>query len=402
MKKLSFIVILLFTITVVYSQSLNTQSAFNALKEYNRAKTPEDKQKQLNAAKKFIDEAAVNPETANDGKTWFYKAIIYVNLYRSTGNTDASLFETAIQAFRKANEFDTKKKFTEEIRVNVDTIRQSMYDIGVKYFQQKKYEESMLAFEKSSKVYDIINTVDTAVLLTACVAAERAQRFDKVKEYDLQVMKAGGNSAEIYNSLGTAYTKLKDKGNAMATISKGRELYPKDIDLIKAETNMYLAFGEDEKAMQQLKYIAGADSANYSVFFAMGALYDKIYNDTSKSKQVRNEALQMAFDSYKRALKINPDYFDATFNIGILYNNIAAELLLKANNLPNDAVKEYETLKQEADSNLNQALPYLEKASALMPTDLYTLRALKQIYVRKNQSDKAKAINEKINALEKK
>ena len=388
--------------SILNGQSINTQSAYNALKEFNRAKTADDRQKQLASAKKFIDEAAANPETSTDGKTWFYKGIIYVNLYRATGNTDAALFETAIQSFKKANEFDTKKKFTEEIMVNVDTIRQKLYDVGVAYFKMNKFTESMVAFEKASTVYDIISKVDTAVLLTACVAAERAGRFDKVRDYNLVVLKAGGNSPEIYYSLGIAYTKLKDKDNATDIISKGRKIYPKSLELIKAETNLYLAFGEDEKAMQQLKLISGTDTANYSVYFAMGALYDKIYNDTSKSKEVRDKALTSAFQSYEKALKINPNYFDAAFNMGILYNNVAAELLFKANNLPNDAEKEYKALKGEADKNLDLGLPYLEKASALNPTDIQTLTALKQIYVRKNQPDKAKAMNERINALQKK
>jgi len=402
MRKLSLFLILIFTVSLVNSQSINTQSAYNALKEFTRAKNADEKQKQLASAKKFIDDAAVNPETANDGKTFFYRGIIYLNLYRASGSTDAGLFETAIQAFKKANEYDTKKKFTEEIMVNVDTIRQKLYDVGVAYFKLNKYTESMMAFEKASTVYDIINKIDTAVLLTACVAAERAGRFDKVRDYNLVVLKAGGNSADIYYTLGIAYTKLKDKENASAIISKGRTLYPKNLELIKAETNLYLAFGEDEKAMQQLKLIANTDTANFSVFFAMGALFDKIYNDTTKSKEVRKQALTSALNSYQKALRINPNYFDAAFNMGILYNNVAAELLFKANNLPNDAEKEYIALKGEADSNLDLALPYLEKAASINPNDVQTLTALKQIYVRKNQADKAKAMNERINALQKK
>jgi tetratricopeptide (TPR) repeat protein len=402
MRKLILFMILLFTISVVNSQSINTQSAYNALKEFNRAKTADEKQRQLTSAKKFIDDASVNAETMTDGKTWFYKGIIYLNLYRATGNADANLFETAIQAFKKANEFDTKKKFTEEIMVNVDTIRQKLYEVGVEYFKQNKFTESMQAFEKSAAVYDIISKVDTAVLLTACVAAERAGRYDKVKDYNLTVMKAGGNSAEIYINLGNAYTKLKDKTNAITTVTKGRELYPKNLELIKTETNLYLAFGEDEKAMQQLKFIAGTDSTNYSVFFAMGALYDKMYNDTTKTKEFRNQALDQALKSYEKALKINPNYFDAAFNKGILYNNIAAELLLKANNLPYDAEKENQALRKEADINLDLALPLLEKASSLNPNDMSTLIALKQIYVRKKDMDKAKMINDRINAIQKK
>jgi len=197
------------------------------------------------------------------------------------------------------------------------------------------------------------------------------------------------------------YTRLKDKVNALKIVEEGRKLYPKNLELIKAETNTYLAFGEDQKAMEQLKVIAAADTANYSVFFAMGALYDKIFNDTTKTKDARATALNNALDMYKKAIAINPKYFDAYFNIGSLYNNIAVEILLKANNLPSED-KDYPILKNEADKNLDLAIPFLEKAIDIQPDDLNTLVALKQIYSRRNMVDKYKAINERINALKKK
>jgi hypothetical protein len=47
-------------------------------------------------------------------------------------------------------------------------------------------------------------------------------------------------------------------------------------------------------------------------------------------------------------------------------------------------------------------LPYLEKATELQPGDVNTLVSLKQIYARTNKTDKVKAVQEKINAAQKK
>ena len=71
-------------------------------------------------------------------------------------------------------------------------------------------------------------------------------------------------------------------------------------------------------------------------------------------------------------------------------------------NLPLDAEAEFKTLKVEADKYLEAAIPYLEKACELQPTDVLTLNSLKQIYIRQQKTDKIKAINDKINALQKK
>jgi len=401
MKRVIFSVILVFAFLAGKTQSVNTQTAYNYLKEANRAKTAEEKQKKLTDAKKVIDEASVNPETSADAKTWFYKALVYLNLYRLSPN-DSSLFATAIQSFKNAYEFDTKQKFTEEIKVNVDTLRQSLYQQGVDRFNQRKFEESMIQIERAANLFSIIKQTDTTLLLTAAVAAERANRPDKARDYYLAVLKAGKNTPEIYFGLTVFYTKLQDKKNAYEIILKGREIYPKNQDLIKAETNMYLAFGEDDKALDKLMLIAKEDTANPSVFYAMGTLYNKMYNDTSKTKEARKELFDKAVVAYERAIAVNPNYFEPYFNLGILFNNIAAEILFKANNLPNDATAEYDKLKAEADSFLTKAIPYLEKASAISPTDIDTLMALKQIYVRLKMTDKAKEVNEKIINLQKK
>jgi len=401
MKRVLIGFFLILAFIIARSQSVNTQTAYNFLKEATRAKSLDEKQKKLAEAQKYIDEASANAETSTDAKTWFYKALIYINLYRLSPN-DSVLFSTALTSFKKSYALDTKQKFTEEIKVNVDTLRQNLYQKGVDKFNQRKFEESMNQIELAANVYSIINLTDTTLLLTAAVAAERAGRSDKARDYYVAVLKAGKNTPDIYFGLTVFYTKLQDKKNAYEVIKKGRELYPKNQDLIKAETNMYLAFGEDNKALEQLKLIATADTANPSVFYAMGTLYNKVYNDTTKTKEVRKDMLDKAVLAYEKAITINPNYFEPFFNLGIMYNNVAAEILLKANNLPNDATAEYDKLKLEADSYLTKALPYLEKALEINPTDMDTMMALKQIYVRLKQTDKAKAINEKISNLQKK
>jgi tetratricopeptide (TPR) repeat protein len=300
--------------------------------------------------------------------------------YRASGSKDQNLLTQAFDAFKKAYAADTKKKFEQDILVNLDTMRQNYYNKGLAYFNAQDYNNSMSSFEEGAKLYDVLGQVDTALLLTAAVAAEKAERYDKARDYYEQVLKSGNKAAETYYGLTVFYTKLQDQKNAMRIINEGRALYPKNLDLIKAETNMYLAF----------------------VYYAMGSLYDKITNDTSKTREVRDKAFTDALVAYQKAIDLNPQYFNAYYSAGILYNNLAAELLNKANNLPSDAVQEYNKITAEAEANLDKALPFLEKATQLDPKDESTLIALKQIYVRKKQTDKAKEINERLNALKQK
>ncbi len=147
MKRLFIGCFLIFTFFIAQSQSVITQTAYNYLKESSRARSTEEKQKKLTEAKKYIDESSANSETSTDGKTWFYKALIYINLYRLSPD-DTMLFSTALTSFKKAYAFDTKQKFTDEIRANVDTLRQSLYQRGVEKFNLRDFEGSMIQIEQ--------------------------------------------------------------------------------------------------------------------------------------------------------------------------------------------------------------------------------------------------------------
>jgi tetratricopeptide (TPR) repeat protein len=110
----------------------------------------------------------------------------------------------------------------------------------------------------------------------------------------------------------------------------------------------------------------------------------------------------LAVESYKKSIKLKPDFFDPNFNLGALYVNKAVVYDDKAKNLPLDADAEFKSLKTEADKYLEAAIPYLEKAIEIQPTDLSALNSLKQIYIRQQKTEKLKALNEKINSLPKK
>ncbi len=401
MKRILVGSLLVLAFIYVKAQSVNTQTAYNFLKEYNRAKTQDDKQKKLAEAKKYIDDASVNSETSGDGKTWFYKALIYINLYRDNpGNQE--FLNIALSSFKNAYKFDTKKKYTEEIQVNIDTLRQRFYQEGVEKFNQRKYEESMFKIENAANLFQIVNQTDTALLLIAAVAADKAERYDKARDYYLSTLKAGKNTAEVYIGLTNYYTKLREKENAYDIMKKGRDLFPKDEDLIKAETNMYLGFGEDEKALEKLKMITQTDSLNPSVFFVMGTLYDKAYNDTIKTMEERGVIFGNAVKAYEKAIQINPKYFDAYFNLGALYFNTGANYHNAANKLPLEKAEEYKKLSDQGTKNFELALPFLTIANELDPSDMNTLLSLKQIYSIQGKKDKIEEINVKINELRKK
>ena len=114
----------------------------------------------------------------------------------------------------------------------------------------------------------------------------------------------------------------------------------------------------------------------------MGTIYDNISNDTTKTAAEQNEAFNNASEAYTKAMQLNPNYFEAAYNLGAMYVNKAAMINDVANKLPFDQSEKFDQMKKEADSYLVKAVPYLEKAAELDPKDINTLYSLKQIYAR--------------------
>ena len=173
------------------------------------------------------------------------------------------------------------------------------------------------------------------------------------------------------------------------------------IKLLNEKSNLYIKEADEKEKIENGKvYIA---PPNYHLLIEKDRTFSLTIDERVNFARPSIDVLfESAAEAYKKSISLKPDFFDPNFNIGALYVNKAVYYDDKAKNLPLDAEAEFNKLKAEADKYLAAAIPYLEKAAELQPTDLATLNSLKQIYIRQQKSDKIKAINEKISALPKK
>jgi tetratricopeptide (TPR) repeat protein len=120
-----------------------------------------------------------------------------------------------------------------------------------------------------------------------------------------------------------------------------------------------------------------------------------------KNPEQSDEFFEKTENAYQRALEIDPEYFDAAYNLGALYVNAAAVLIEEANKLPLDKEKEYNKLIEKANDYLSKSLPNLERALVLQPNDFNTMVSLKEIYTRLNKLEKLQEINQRIEEYQK-
>jgi len=342
----------------------------------------------LDLAKEAIDECVQNEKTIMDAKSWFYRGNIYYDIAMSTDTNfkklDPDPLKVAYESYMKAKELDTKGEFTEDINKFTLAVAEGYYNLGVISYNEQDFKGSALNFEKAFNINQSFGRVDTTALYNAAVAANIGQEYQLAKQYYQQVIVLGYQKPDIYSSLAEIYKFEGDTAMAVKTVEKGREMFPNDFNLLVSEINIYLATNEKEKAKEDLLIALEMDKTNPSIFFAVGTIYDQLGE------------LDKAVDAYLKAIELNPGYFEANYNLGALYVNQAADILDKANDLPLDAVAEYDREKARADEMLGKSLPYLEKSHELMPDDVNTMVSLKEIYTRLGMTDKLKEIDEKL------
>ncbi len=404
MKKLAFLIGLLVIVSFGFSQNSKVVSAYNY---HNSGK--------LDKAKENIDIAIANPKTAVVAKTWFYRGNIYVDIYRTQDslymNLDPEALPKAYESYQKALELDTKNQYKVDILARMPIVGESFFNYGAKKYNtgmealnandsvlsRAEFKESVNAFETAYKIYEESGRIDTTTIYYVSIAAELGEDYDKAIASLETLMSMNYPEPNIYSSAGNIYyTNLKDTEKAIETYRKGREKYPEDLNLLLNETNFFLAEEETEKALDNLQLAAKIDETNPTIFFAIGAKYNEVVDDTSRTEAMREEAFLEASSAYKKSIEINPEYFDPNYNMGALYVNKAASLIELANDLPLDKQAEYDSLKNAANTFLEECLPYLEKAHELDPKDRSTLISLKEIYTRLRMDDKRAEIDAKL------
>ena len=381
MKKIVLLLFMVTSFTILSAQNTKVQSAFSYLRSGR-----------LDKALENIEPAITNEKTMNDPKTWNYRGNIYIQIGASTEPNYQKLATNSVQiaydSYQKSIELDAEKEYEQKNMTGLFACAEQFYNKGVEFFNLKDYTNGLIVFEKTIKINNVFGKKDTLATYNAALCAELSNNKIKAKEHYISLVRSNFSQSSIYSSLSNLYKDEKDTLKAIKTIEAGRKRFPDDYSLIIAEANVYLYSGNVQKAQNALNIAIAKDPTNPTVYFAVGTNYDKTGDVANAEK------------SYSKAIELKPDFFDAIYNLGALYVNDAVAIMGKANALPLGD-KNYDTLKKQADEQLNKAIPYLEKASDMQPNDGIVLATLKDIYTRLSNVEKIKIVNQKIANLKK-
>ena len=182
---------------------------------------------------------------------------------------------------------------------------------------------------------------------------------------------------------------------------KSVDKYPDSNELLVDFINYYLRSGESEKALEKLQKGIKESPDNQSYYFAIGTLYDEMMQDTSGkyTDEQKEKYYNLAIEYYKKAIELKDDYFDALFNLGVIYYNRANKIWVDAGNLPLSENEKFEKERQRAKDTYKEAQKYMEKAHQVNYKDKDVIKALMIIYSRLGMHDKQKEMKELLDNL---
>jgi len=97
---------------------------------------------------------------------------------------------------------------------------------------------------------------------------------------------------------------------------------------------------------------------------------------------------------------VNPKYFEAWSNLGIVYYNVGAEYVGQSNKVDMNNQAEYDRLVKLADDQFRIALEKFSQAYSINPKDKSTVEAMKNIYFRfRNENPEMKKKYDEFNEL---
>lgn len=350
-------------------------------------------------AKSIIDEAIKHEKTKDDGKTWYYRGLIYATLDTTTNEQFSGLAENALEeataAFAKASEIDPEGKnyyVSGEFGIPVLMEQQisnyysHYYNKAVTAFQNSEFQAAVDAFENS---YAIVPE-DTNSYVNAAYAAHNGELFDAaVRNYRLAIDN-GANSKDLYyNYVNILATAMNDKEKALEVIDEALVQFPADGPLSKQKVNILIEMGKIDEAKSNLEDAIKAEPDNENLYFTLGVLYDELDN------------MEKANDSYKKAIEVNPEHYESNFNYGVNLINSANDIIKQSNNLGMSKAdqKKAKELEPIIQTKLKEALPQWEHIHKIAPTDKTAIETLAYIYTQLKMYDKAEAMSEKLDNL---
>ena len=349
------------------------------------------------------------PEGAFESQFAGYPAIVYsyeyVDVYVVNGMIEGwdqkkaikeNLAETAIASYAKAYEMDPKTE--SKVAAGVLNLANSLAIQADALNNMGKVAEAAAAFELAFRAQQVVpaikadpNNLYNAGMLTTMHAAtlqgeEALAAFNKGEKIFADALAAGfkDESGNIYYYIFHCFYGQKEKNRdeylakAKEALLTGIKLYPKNTTILDGLMQFYTAeegVGDPAELTGMIEASLKEDPTNYDLWFGRGRVYNamKQYDECIKS--------------FEKCVELRPDEFEPNFYTAYFIIEKANAEVEKLNSTPNMSYQLYEEENAKINLIFAEAIPWLEKAYAINPTDGATLEYLNMLCFRLRDLD---------------
>ncbi|MBQ5828886.1 MAG: hypothetical protein IIW45_01605 [Alistipes sp.] len=349
------------------------------------------------------------PEGAFESQFAGYPAIVYsyeyVDVYVVNGMIEGwdqkkaikeNLAETAIASYAKAYEMDPKTE--SKVAAGVLNLANALSIQADALNNMGKVAAAAEAFELAFRAQQVVpaikadpNNLYNAGMLTTMHAAtlqgeEALAAFSKGEKIFTDALAAGfkDESGNIYYYIFHCFYGQKEKNRdeylakAKEALLTGIKLYPKNTTILDGLMQFYTAeegVGDPAELTGMIEASLKEDPTNYDLWFGRGRVYNamKQYDECIKS--------------FEKCVELRPDEFEPNFYTAYFIIEKANAEVEKLNSTPNMSYQLYEEENAKINLIFAEAIPWLEKAYAINPTDGATLEFLNMLCFRLRDMD---------------
>jgi len=343
-------------------------------------------------AKEALDGFLAVEKNAKKPLGWFYKGYIYNNLSRMEGTSPEQADQMkwdAFNAFKKYRELDPKAEKLEENKnaFLFDIYAGYLNDIGVRSYQEKKYNQATAYFARAVEVHDYIfksnikgpegfqlSGFDTVAILYTAIAARDNKDIDRALAEFQKIVDANVSDKQYIDAYlfpAEHYTTKKDQAAFSAHLAKARKAMP-DLanDWDEIEIDYFLKGKEEPEVFAAYEEVLPRFPNNFPVHFnyfvSMNRYIDMNTDDASKKAEVA--ALKAKLPAVAKKAIALKETIEGYYELGRFYYNnyfdIQAEKSKVKGTKPED-LKKKKDLETSALANNADAIVNLEKIEGL-------------------------------------
>jgi tetratricopeptide (TPR) repeat protein len=234
---------------------------------------------------------------------------------------------------------------------------------GNGYFLNHQYDKAYQCYDLTIEITSIISRMnraikfDTISIFYQALTLEKNGNIEAAKKNYLKLMSMNYQNPDLYINLASIFNTGKNYNNAIAIIRKGLKLFSTNKTLLIDYGRTSILAGRQQETIADLKEKTDRIKNNADLFFVIATLYDNI-NASSEAEVF-----------YKKCIETDPKYLEASYNLGVMYYNLAIEKnkILNELNRNDDAFLQ---ILSERNMLFKKAEPFFKKSVDLNPKEV--------------------------------